>query len=205
MTDFTDRFGGGFGAMPLDQARAALMRRLLVQGAPGTTTAPGTTLNAPPVAPLVTFPPQAQIPAGAVTAPTADALPPAPTRSVAPVQPPSAFPAQTGAVPYTASPTGPGGITLASNPVAPGWAGTVGLPGTPASAAPDATADWGKAMEGMAGLTKALQSKVTPAAIPNLVGSSGEQPNQPSSLAFDLMKQIMQSKQRGLTLTGRSG
>jgi hypothetical protein len=207
MVDFTDRFGGGFGALPLDQARAALYKRLLVQGAPGTITSPGTTLTSQPV----TFPPQSQIPPGVRTAATADQLSPLP--SVPPAVPsvakPAAYP-DTGApaVPYSTPvvDTGPAGVTLASNPVTPtsGWTGSVGMPMTPdAAKAFDKGTDWGKAMSSLDDIAKGFNPKITPAAMPNLVASSQDSTNQPNSLAYDLMNSILSGRKRGVTLAGR--
>jgi hypothetical protein len=126
-----------------------------------------------------------------------------------PVRPPAAFPAQAEPVPYSKPAIEQQGTTLTSGgPQAPGWAGTVGLPTTPAEAkAFEKGGNYEKLLGGLEEINKGIKNKPNDAAAAAAatINPSSLQPNQANQLAAQLMNTMLMSKQRqrGLTLTGQ--
>lgn len=128
-------------------------------------------------------------------------VPPMP--AVPPVKPPAVFPPDAApAVPYTQPAVAQTGTTLTSTPMDPnaGWAGSIGMPGTPAEAY-KLGGDREKLLSGLDEIAKGMKGKapVDPGA--SIITPMTSQPNQPNQLAYQLMAGLRRN--RGLTLTGQ--
>ena len=111
--------------------------------------------------------------------------------------PPSPFPVNGApAVPNTIPNVnaGPGGLTLNSTPAAPGWAGTVGVPSP--GAAPAANPEMDKTLDALGEMAKGINPKPIADPMATTITPMTAQPNQPNSLSFDLMAQLL-NRRRG--------
>jgi hypothetical protein len=206
VTTFDDRFGASFPNRRVPPVP-------FTQTPPGV---PGLSLATPPMAappPVMRLDPAATDAwRGRVDRDVGNGVVPNPA-APPPMAQPGPFPTEAAAVPYTQPAVqagGPSGITMNSTPAAPGWAGTVGLGGqTPQEKAAFTQGnDYAKTVAGLEEISKGLRPKVSDAAAAAAATitpmSSGAQPNIPSSLAHDLMMQVLQGRRKpqGLTLTG---